>query len=464
MAKKRFSSKWILGLSALFIYSCNVFNPSGDGDLPESAEGRVSVGQSHLQNQKWDEAIEAFSKAIEKDSTNSFAYYGYSKAVRFKYDLNGLSLSEELTGATEGGTTGQVPFVSASNEELNVYLAATSRLKPVLSKLVKRDSLTRLWRRSNENPINYDKITDAQVSWINNYLEQAKTDPTKYKVAEFPLMDGVINYEKITPDLTLILLVHTFVGLKDLNNDGIINEDDNLDLVENVLSILDSGLSAENLQENVGKLVNDPETAEDVNNLIDKISSGTEDISTMLSLAGDLGADVGGGTDTTGGAGEELTGEVQETIASLGNTIVFYKFNDLIDNDGDGCVDEEAFDQVDNDGDGLIDEDATTFKNYIAVPGVKDTVSVITDNLLKDPSQSGGNILAISEPDIFANYKGGEIDFGDANFWVSDTIANEIRFKVVNEITKGLTPPYNNLSDDDYNYLKTNIGGCWKYY
>jgi len=34
--------------------------------------------------------IDAFAAAIEKDSTNTLAYYSYAKAARFKYNLNGL--------------------------------------------------------------------------------------------------------------------------------------------------------------------------------------------------------------------------------------------------------------------------------------------------------------------------------------------------------------------------------------
>jgi hypothetical protein len=41
----------------------------------------------------------------------------------------------------------------------------------------------------------------------------------------------------------------------------------------------------------------------------------------------------------------------------LGNSVTFYQMADKIDNDGDGCIDEELRDGIDNDGDGIIDED-----------------------------------------------------------------------------------------------------------
>ncbi len=48
---------------------------------------------------------------------------------------------------------------------------------------------------------------------------------------------------------------------------------------------------------------------------------------------------------------------LDSTANSVEYSILFYRLGDGIDNDGDGCVDEEILDGIDNDGDGLIDED-----------------------------------------------------------------------------------------------------------
>lgn len=45
------------------------------------------------------------------------------------------------------------------------------------------------------------------------------------------------------------------------------------------------------------------------------------------------------------------------TASTVEYSILFYRLGDTIDNDGDGCIDEEILDGIDNDGDGLIDED-----------------------------------------------------------------------------------------------------------
>jgi hypothetical protein len=50
--------------------------------------------------------------------------------------------------------------------------------------------------------------------------------------------------------------------------------------------------------------------------------------------------------------------DVNEMIASMGDAVLFYQFGDGLDNDGDGCIDEEIIDEKDNDLDGFVDEDA----------------------------------------------------------------------------------------------------------
>ena len=60
--------------------------------------------------------------------------------------------------------------------------------------------------------------------------------------------------------------------------------------------------------------------------------------------------------DGEGSAISQLLGADAEANSQTAKaTIGFYKVGDGIDNDGDGCVDEEILDGIDNDGDGLIE-------------------------------------------------------------------------------------------------------------
>ena len=60
--------------------------------------------------------------------------------------------------------------------------------------------------------------------------------------------------------------------------------------------------------------------------------------------------------DSTGKA-QILGDDLQSDAETVEKSVSFYKLGDGIDNDGDGCVDEEILDGYDNDGDGYVDED-----------------------------------------------------------------------------------------------------------
>ena len=70
-----------------------------------------------------------------------------------------------------------------------------------------------------------------------------------------------------------------------------------------------------------------------------------------------------GQAEQLGGADKEKVDDsavtqVKKFIQDAGSTVVIYKVFDGMDNDGDGCIDEELLDGIDNDGDGRADEDS----------------------------------------------------------------------------------------------------------
>jgi|GEM_PF-5133583 len=111
-----------------------------------------------------------------------------------------------------------------------------------------------------------------------------------------------------------------------------------------------------------------------------------------------------------------------------------------LDDDGDGCYDEEIWDGLDNDGDGLIDEDVRE-GSY---------TGVTLQNLL-DPVITGGDALT---------HEGGKItNFAATNFWVSggekiETRATIAQLKIMPRTKDSLIlePAINS------------IGGCWGLY
>lgn len=61
--------------------------------------------------------------------------------------------------------------------------------------------------------------------------------------------------------------------------------------------------------------------------------------------------------------------DIKKYIPEIARIINCYWYDDGVDNDGDGVVDEEEIDGKDNDGDGLIDEDSHYMKDYDSTSG-----------------------------------------------------------------------------------------------
>jgi hypothetical protein len=81
--------------------------------------------------------------------------------------------------------------------------------------------------------------------------------------------------------------------------------------------------------------------------VLTKLDEGEESIMFLISLYTG-GSDEGSSIDYD---------DIKDYIADIGTYVNYYWYDDGIDNDGDGSVDEETIDGVDNDGDGFTDED-----------------------------------------------------------------------------------------------------------
>jgi hypothetical protein len=62
---------------------------------------------------------------------------------------------------------------------------------------------------------------------------------------------------------------------------------------------------------------------------------------------------------------EEAKNDEDQQTKTLNIIIGQFGYSDILDDDGDGCVDEELYDGEDNDGDGEIDEDVSDKTNEI---------------------------------------------------------------------------------------------------
>jgi hypothetical protein len=114
---------------------------------------------------------------------------------------------------------------------------------------------------------------------------------------------------------------------------------------------------------------------------------------------------------------------------------------DGIDNDGDGCLDEERLDSLDNDGDGIVDEDL----------GLLAYDSTYFNSLLNPDSLSGEMLVVDSA---------GRLEFTKAKtFWAVGGLLPEYRLDI---LKYNLKPDNTNGPELDTAVQK--IGGCWKFY
>lgn len=141
---------------------------------------------------------------------------------------------------------------------------------------------------------------------------------------------------------------------------------------------------------------------------------------------------------------------------SVGGPVAFYQFGDKLDNDGDGCIDEEIVDSLDNDLDGFIDEDARLIN-----PDHVDN----DHNGSQDEQDAGENKLGgtTASRDLLAFVALS----GQGSNWVKikkEDPGMDLRIKIQGDSlalpSRKLLPGYAQKLDS----AKTLVGGCWRNY
>lgn len=348
-------SLWTAATGLLVLAGCNIFNPNGaeESSCPsDNAECYIALGQSLINKEDFDAAAAAYSKAIAIDSTKSEAYWGFGTAIKFKYNLTLPDLLSDIEKATDTGSNGGIAsFLSLSNTQIEKRVQLGTRIARVMGLLAERDSLTKWWQYLTDST---NKGTDpnfaTRKAFIIAYLAANSAHPSR-SGAHFPLSDGKKSYNDAKLQYMPYLLYSATLGSCDLGEPGVFTDSDREwcgVLLRGATS--DSGLLLGDLTE---KMKDDTVFQQDVNNKILDIQNGVSDLATLLSQFAP-----GQTVDTSGGAPAQTQGNIDSIVSSLGQTMVFYQFGDRLDNDGDGCVDEEILDEFDNDLDGFIDEDA----------------------------------------------------------------------------------------------------------
>lgn len=442
-----------LGLG-LVLVACNVFNPSGEGDSGGGGDAQLTDGENYFRQQDYKAASETFEAAIKSDSTNSMAYYGYSKAVMRYWQINASTLLTEVSKAQDKSG---IPFIGADDWTVTRYLQGTSRVRAALGAMTERDSLTRWWKYvldPNSKDALADPLAAKRITFMADYWAKADKGFRGYHAkSKFPLLDMRMTARKVIADFGFVEMIYAVTHLRDLNGDNTIDSSDN---VMKLLTFnVSGGFKVENLEAIVDSL-DTPEKKEQFNNLIQNVAGGLSSASTVLGLLSPALTNQTGATDSTGNLSGDVTQKADSVISSLGDAVTFYQFGDVRDNDGDGCIDEEVADGKDNDGDGFTDEDA----RWIPI----DTV----DN---DHNGKGKNVFLDKDAgeELDANFK---LGFTTATGWATGLLYKDKagRTSTQQDSLQVRFDRAGSLSKLDLEYqekianAKKDIGGCWNNY
>jgi hypothetical protein len=294
---------------------CNLLDPGGTGSLPkDNADAWVDLGQRALQDRNFTGAWTDFSTALALDSSKSLAYQGLAKAElgRDGFPISRLvHLGDSVSQAPDSGKVDIL--LGMGDSTLNLIYRPLMRVAQIYTTLQRMESTGR--------------------------------------------SDRVFGFHLVQNELSAILAGRIYFQVVDANRDTLIQPSElsmarllrmggnqGLGLDASRLAELVKPDSSGSVPDSVVQLVN--QVFGNVSNLV------TDTASRNLIAAGLVGSD-------TSSAATKLSQQGLDFLGALGGSSTFYQVNDSLDDDGDGCIDEEIFgDNLDNDGDSLVDEDA----------------------------------------------------------------------------------------------------------
>lgn len=295
-----------IALSAGFV-GCNLFNPTESANIDsDDTDALTYEGYIHFRNAEYTLARTFFERTLAVDSTISDAWYGLAKSVLNQQKLNVFEMLKYANSKD-----GQSAFMTMDDSTAEHYKSGIDSVMKVLIPFIERDTTGR---------------TDGKVTF--------KTISASYTVLH--LTKAALLLRSNAQDLTKLFSVSgtsinvDWASLKDVGEKS----------VELFETLGDIG----------GAIKADPTIATEV------IRSYVPE----AALLSDSGLTVA----TEAMATYMVT--ASEAVTNNEDAILAYtSIGDMIDRDGDGCIDEEITDGYDNDGDGLVDEDMRTNKALV---------------------------------------------------------------------------------------------------
>lgn len=414
---KRIKKLWLCTALALTtgIVGCNLFNPTESVNIKsDDVDALTYEGYIYFRKAEYTQAREYFEKALAVDSTVSEAWYGLAKSVLNQQKLNVF----EMLKYANSKSSGMSGFMSMDDSTANHY----------------------------KNGI------DSVMSILNPFIERDTTGKTDKKV----------TFKTISASYTILQLTKAALLLRASSNDitklfSVSGENISLDWS----SLKDFGESAVELFDSFGDIGQaikaDPSIATEV---IRSYVPGSDNFTDK------------GITEATVVMADLLIGTSEIVAENEDGVLAFTSVGDMIDLDGDGCIDEEVYDGFDNDGDGLIDEDmrsskAIVFETDIRYHKLGQIASVKTAEGYEDVDIDGNGTPNDAPERTFYYENSNDRDAqGDHRFnafvnlqWsVSTEIGLQDAMKLVRKDTDKNNIKY------DLKWRKENIGGCWNNY
>jgi len=309
----------VMLIIAALVSGCNIFDFAGNEPPPTTrAEEAIREGN-------YDQARSVLAESV-RDSTDSYALYLDAKATLNKAGVDIMKITEIIEGQ-DAESNDQLALLSIVDEltpeEQTAWYQANMKIAANLGKI---------FGGTTTGPFEPDDV--ALEYTVSNMLAGVLGIRDTNQ-------DGVIDGNDFTLNLS-------FVNLEAADTEGFsfsggMFEDESGNMSEfNGLEVFLGGLSA---AKSVAGNIEGYEP-EDINRILrfvlHHLENGSQSLIALLNKAG-----------TT-----FETDEIEQYLDQIAVVINFYWYNDGIDNDGDGYIDEELIDGQDNDGDGLIDEDS----------------------------------------------------------------------------------------------------------
>lgn len=420
----------------LGIVGCNLFNPTGSANIDSSdANALTYEGYQKFRANDYSEAAYYFSKAIEADSSHSEAWYGLAKAKLNLQEINSFELLKYVN--TEGSNS--MPISKMSDGTAAKYQYSIDTILDFMKVFITLDTTGQL-----DGVVGYKNISDSYM-----ILQLFKT---------------MLVLRKVMPDIPACASVNAVTGEAECNLGDILNG----------LHGNKSTETLETLHEFFSTCAKQPES---MGAVAGQLLPG---FGSMLSQEGKnvtMGASCDAMSSIT-----QLGDTPAENEKKLSTVISFTGYSQSVDEDGDGCNDEEIIDGQDNDGDGEIDEDPrdqsdqfvydemTIAKNAIAHRQGTENLMIIRsvgpNNKYRNVDiDMDGRTANNEEWDfIYPEYRR-RVENGDHRFrFAADLIFNPqgLPFETFQELKHAVAIDYEGKYS--LQYRQETIGGCWVRY